>query len=231
MDVVYILKNTKRNEELRYSLRSLKNIKGIDRVVFAGGYPEGFKCDYYISVAQDSANKYKNTAKIINEICHNNNLSNDILLMNDDFFIMKEIKIKDYKNIFNCTLAEQIVNIEKNNANKISRYTNKLRNAYILLGVLGIADPLNFETHTPFKINRKYGKSITELHFHIPFRTLYESIIRDGKQKHEDNKIAAQDIKPNGKEIILSTTDESFRVGEVGRYIREKFKRRCKYEI
>lgn len=231
MDVVYILKNTKHNEELRYSLRSLKNIKGVGKVVFAGGHPVDFRCDYHIPVLQDSTNKYNNTKKIVETICHDDRLSDEILLMNDDFFVMKEIKLKDYKNIFNCTLAEQIVAIERNNKNTISRYTNKLRNAYILLGVLGIADPLNFETHTPFKINRKYGKAVTDLHFNIPFRTLYESIMRDPKQKHEDNKIATLDGIPKGDEIILSTTDESFRNGAIGKYIREMFKRKSKYEI
>ena len=230
MDIVYILKNTKHNEELRYSLRSLKNVKGIDRVVFAGGCPEDFICDYHIPVLQDQHLKYDNTTKILRAILEDENLSEKIVIMNDDFFIMQPLDLATYKNIFNGTLADQIFNIERANGNNISRYTNKLRKAYILLGVLGIDDPLNFETHTPFVCRRKYGRDVMELNFGLPFRTLYEHVLRNPKSKFKDHKIADCETRPTGKEWILSTTDESFKNGKVGAYIRNKFKRKCKYE-
>lgn len=230
MDVVYILKNTKHNEELRYSLRSLKNVKGIDRVVFAGGYPEDFQCDYHIPVVQDQGLKYKNTTKVLRAILEDDNLSENIVIMNDDFFIMQPLKLAGYNNIFDGTLADKIFNIERKNSNNISKYTDKLRKAYILLGVLGVNDPLNYETHTPFVCRRKYGRDVMDLQFDLPFRTLYEHILKNPKSKFKDHKISDLETRPTGKEWILSTTDNSFKNGKVGAYIRNKFKRKCKYE-
>ena len=46
----------------------------------------------------------------------------------------------------------------------------------------------------------------------------------------QDTKIFNLDQQPTGEEFILSTTDESFKNGRAGEYIRMKFPERCKYE-
>ena len=51
-DVVYFVKDTKENEELRYSLRTLKNFPHA-KVWFYGGCPEGLKPDHHVYVKQD----------------------------------------------------------------------------------------------------------------------------------------------------------------------------------
>ena len=62
-DIVYFVKDTKINEELRYSLRSLKNFPH-GKVWFYGGCPEGLKPDYHIKIEQDQPTKWANIFKM-----------------------------------------------------------------------------------------------------------------------------------------------------------------------
>lgn len=56
-DIVYFVKESKTNEELRYSLRTLKNFPH-RKVWFYGGCPEGLKPDQYVYVEQDQPTKW-----------------------------------------------------------------------------------------------------------------------------------------------------------------------------
>ena len=58
-DIVYFLKDTYYNEELRYSLRSVEENFPHARVVFAGGCPVGFKPDLHIEIEQSRFERKK----------------------------------------------------------------------------------------------------------------------------------------------------------------------------
>lgn len=61
-DIVYFVKESDENEELRYSLRSLKNFPH-KRVWFYGGCPKGLKPDVHVYVEQNEQNKWQNVNK------------------------------------------------------------------------------------------------------------------------------------------------------------------------
>ena len=64
MDIVYFVKRTPRNEELRYSLRSLdKNMSG-SKVWFVGGCPYYLRPDQQLTFRQTS-DKWNNVSDML----------------------------------------------------------------------------------------------------------------------------------------------------------------------
>ena len=95
MDVVYCLKNNVSGEELRYSLRSLENLKGIRNVWFYGGCPNWAKNIRHVPTTQGNT-KWWNTANMLNDISQNFELSNNFIWFNDDFFVLRPCDKLDY---------------------------------------------------------------------------------------------------------------------------------------
>lgn len=108
-DIVYFVKDTKVNEELRYSLRSLKNFPH-NKVWFYGGCADGLKPDYHIEVDQDQPTKWQNIFKMFKLACSNKDITKNFWLFNDDFFVMKPI---DYETNYYCgDLYKRVVTLE-----------------------------------------------------------------------------------------------------------------------
>ena len=81
-------------------------------------------------------------------------------------------------------------------------------------------------------IDRKKGlQTLEQFHGYPMFRSLYGNHHKIGGIITDDVKITALDIRPTGRELLLSTNDESFRKGMVGEYIRTTFPDKCKYEL
>ena len=97
-DIVYFVKDTQVNEELRHSLRSLKNFPH-NKVWFYGGCPDGLKPDYHIEVEQDQPTKWQNIFKMFKLACSNKDITKNFWLFNDDFFVMKPI---NYETNYYC---------------------------------------------------------------------------------------------------------------------------------
>lgn len=108
-DIVYFVKDSPTNEELRYSLRSLANFPH-GRVWFYGGCPDGLKPDQHIYVKQDQDNKWQNVNMMLRMVCSNDEVSKDFWLFNDDFFVME--KVEKPTNYHNGDLYKRIVQLE-----------------------------------------------------------------------------------------------------------------------
>lgn len=94
-DFVYFLKETDENEELRFSLRSIEKNCGelINRVVFVGGNPKGFKDYIHIKTRQQFVTKHLNVMHGIYTMCKATQpkITDEFILMNDDFYILKKL--------------------------------------------------------------------------------------------------------------------------------------------
>ena len=87
MDIVFVVRPGESNEVLRYSLRSLVNLP--HRQVYISGYcPSWVKNVIYIATDQEGNDDLDNSNH--NLICAaiREDLSDNFILMNDDFFIM-----------------------------------------------------------------------------------------------------------------------------------------------
>lgn len=230
LDIVYTLKDRAYNEELKYSLRSLKNIPHKDVYIF-GGCPVWINHDTvkHIHTIQDKQNKWLNTSHNLEEIVNNENVSEDFIWFNDDFFVLKQIDELPYYH--DRTLSSRIMDFAKisymamNNA-----YCSRLKKASRELKMRG-ETALNYELHLPMIFNKaKLKKVIEEYPGFGAKRSLYgNTYVKDSIQR-SDVKIYDNETIPDEDWDFVSTSDKSFIDGKVGKYIKNKFRRKGEYE-
>lgn len=231
-DVVYFLKQTDENEELRYSLRSLdENWRTVYRkVVFYGGRPKGITPDLHIKIKQTGLNKWQKVRGMIISACKDDRLTECFWLFNDDFFILKPIVEPTQ---FNGELLSYAEAIERKNG-KLSAYTNMIRIADKKYKDNGL-DTYNYEIHKPMLINRANALEVLEKYPDLPaFRSLYGNYWKIGGDCCHDVKIKVLDYKKiatiDEEWASVSTDDESFKNGDVGEYVRNKFPNESRFE-
>lgn len=223
-DIVYIVKKGDHNEELRYSLRSLKNLKH-NNVFIAGFMPNWVTGAYEIPVKQ-THDPMKNTYRNLLTACKDDDLTDEIIVMHDDIFIMKPTEIKTYIRGYYKDILE--------NYQKRSRYTvhvTRMQKTMEFLQSQGIENPKCFELHVPFIIDRKKFVELDKIgdaHRYNKY-SLYANL-----NKIKDNGVL-QDVKVHERDFIpegafISTHERSFHHKPIGKYIRKRFERACEYE-
>ena len=226
-DVVYILKKDIEPEELRYSIRSVVKNFPYNRIVFAGGKPEGIEPDKYIKVKQIGFDRYEKVNYTIEQVCKDEDLTEDFWLFNDDFFIMD--KIKDMPHFFRGSITKRIYDITKIYG-PMGGYVRAHMTTRDYLERKGY-DILDYDLHVPMLVNRKAALEVLEQHPNIKlFRSLYGNVLQIGGQQMNDCKIYDTITEPDEDSLFLSTLDRSFQRGKVGEYIRNDLIVPTKYE-
>jgi hypothetical protein len=223
-DIVIPVKPERRNEQLRYALRSLKNIP--HRNVYIAGYRPPWVTNVIYIPNPQAMSKYTNSGRNINKACKEKDLSDNFVLFNDDFYITKPIKqIPTYHR---GKLLDVLNSWQMN-----GRYWRGMKHTYDLLVDMGIKDPLCYELHVPMVINKqkklemtKLKQSLTKQNIHS--RTFYGNLYKLGGRKIQDVKI----YKPNQempKGAFISSAPSSWE-GQLKNYITNLFNEPCKYE-
>ena len=227
-DIVYILKEDIEPNELRYSLRSVCENFPYNKVWFYTGKPEGITPDEYVPHYQKGVAVWQRTTNTVEAICKNNKITEDFWLFNDDFFIMKPVE--DMPTYYDRTLWRRIQQIEQKRQGLHSLYSTQLRLTRDALQDMGCRT-FNYAVHMPMLINRKKGLELIHRYPNLcMFRSVYGNVYKVGGEQHEDVKINNLGKKPDADCDFLSTGDKAFAKGEVGRFIRERFPNKCKYE-
>lgn len=228
-DIVYILKQdiNKNAEELRYSLRSVEKNFPYRSIWFAGGIPDDIIPDHYLKIQQNGHNKWLKVKNTLDTVCRTPEITDNFWLFNDDFFIMKPVT--DCPIAVTGTMSRRIQEIMyKNN---ISQYAKELFVAKKILEDRQM-ETMNYALHIPILINKAKALETLRLFENTPmFRCCYGNHHNLAETVMPDVKIHQEDIAPTGEETYLSTSDKSFMYGEVGKYIREQFPEKSKYEI
>lgn len=230
LDIVYFVKDTPRNEELRYSLRSVCENMPHKRVWIFGGRPMGIEPDIHVKVEQEGKTKWDKVRSMFQMACLNKELTDDFILFNDDFFIMKPTDRID--TLYRSSLPDHINVIENSRWNRPSDYTRQLRRMDEHLKSLGLSD-LSYELHTPFVFNKeKLLYLINKYPDMRCTRTFYGNFYNIGGERHSDVKIFSD--KPNfdyKNSRFLSTDDPVVNINnDAWRYIRKQFPKKCEYE-
>ena len=231
-DVVYFLKESPYNEELRYSLRSVCENLRFRKVWFYGGCPNGMKPDGSVRVLQGAPTKWQNVRRMMEMVCQNDNITEDFWLFNDDFFVLQPMR-EDMPVQYDGTLSEKIENTETSRGKSID-WTRRLRNLQRQLKEAGKPE-LNYAVHKPMLINRKKMLEVLEKYPYEPMvRALYGNWWELGGVNVPDKKIMQShipDIANKASEwAFVSTSDRSFSNGTIGEWLRKKFNRPSKYE-
>lgn len=96
MDVVYVVREDPENEALRYSLRSLRHFKRLRNVVLAGYRPSWVNPDSTVWVQRNQAgytDLENSNINLRSTLTHLDELSDNFVLMNDDFYFMRDTDI------------------------------------------------------------------------------------------------------------------------------------------
>jgi len=229
MDIVYFVREGDDNEELRYSLRSLVNIPH-GTVHIVGYKPCWVKNVNHIPVEQTGI-KNTNTTRNLYVAAESEEVSDNFILMNDDFFIMKPI--------------EEIPNLNRGYIVDVAEYYQQFNSPYFKGMVethnyilsLGYKSPLSYELHVPMVMN-KYNvvDMLDQYYFDAPEvsilhkRSLYGNMFNYGGETIKDVKVYKVDGSFDEDSTFLSTQDNIWDDSEIGRFIRTKFTEKSQYE-
>lgn len=208
VDLVYLVRPGDDNEELRYSLRTLVNLEH-DRVWFVGHRPSWVTAVEHIPGNRWNA-KALNVLDNVRLACEHPDVSDEVVIMNDDFFILEPLTPAVW---IRGTLASHLSKV----AHRLDTWAQSLRNTAEWLRRQGIPEPLSYELHTPFPVDKaKMADALRRVgsfgHPHPPqWRTVYGNLHAVEAPQRPDCKIRAQAL---GDEVLagglLSTTGSTF---------------------
>lgn len=224
MDVVYLVRHSAINEELRYSLRSLCNVSH-DRVWVVGWKPSWVGGVEHLPTRQD-ATTFENTLAGVLAACTHPDISEDFQLWNDDFYALHPTTVPVWHN----------GPVTPNPRRSVDRASWKEGRQLTLelLASWGIDPVLDYSLHVPMVLNRQRmldalrrasDQPIRALHR----RTLYGNLYQVGGVEHPDVKILNKNDTWQPDQTWVSSSDRSFR-GNLGEALRDHFPDPSPYE-
>jgi len=175
------------SRELKYSIRSLQNIKNWDGNV----YIAGSKCSWFnsaihfLSVEKTDKTKFFDSSHKIATAIRSRFIKGDFILMNDDFFAIRPTEVKHFM------AGEKRISGS-------GEYRQASLTTHEIVARYNVKIPLDFELHVPMLANA--GKwleiydSLTDLEKqYASMRTLYGNLAlaEEVKTKIPDNKVSS----------------------------------------
>jgi hypothetical protein len=210
MDIVYICRPGE-NEELRYSIRSVVKNLSCNNLWVVGKKPSWYTGNFINVAIKDRNSKYNNARLNLETLCSDKRISNDFILMNDDFYVMKPVTSVDY--FYDQTLLEKAEYHEANVPK--SSYTKLLYNTYDKLQAMDIEEPLNYELHIPMVMNKYLLKPLLK-YKNTLWRSMYGNMHNVGGSQTMDVKVYSpggirKGFDYRGKDLtFLSSMDNYF---------------------
>lgn len=227
-DIVYVVRVGERNEQLRYSLRSIAAHLPHRRVWLAGYCPTWAKDVGKISVVQPGT-KYANSTANLRAAAEHPDVAEEFLYFNDDFFVMQQVGVMPVLHRGPVSRVEAYYATRAN-----GQYLKGLRETRDLLATLGRPNPLSYELHVPMPMTKTrlletldIGRELKVLHK----RTLYGNLHQVGGREIIDPKILTVGPRFSRHASFLSTMPDTFTRGQVGGYIRSRLAKTGPYEI
>jgi len=206
MDLVWICRKGP-NEELRYSMRSaIQNLEH-DKVWVIGDKPSWYRGPF-ISSRQVHGRKYENAKRSLINLILSKQVSDDFVLMNDDFYVLKPVTLGYY---YGGTMADRISRNSRLSPN--ATYGQKMRDTAAELRNLGINRPLDYGLHIPMPMDKR-GLAVA-LNFPM-VRSAYGNLGRVGGEQRRDVKVYSGSLYKglsyewDENSEFLSTDDGSF---------------------
>ena len=228
LSVVYIVRPGEGNPELKYSLRGIqKNLPHKD--VWVVGYSPTWLANVNkINVAQ-SGTVFENSLTNIFTACETKGITSNFVLMHDDFHIVEPVD-RIYLNHLGVYAPVE--------GKPINKYAEMHHNTLELMERMGVENPLNFELHMPFLVNKKKFLSLRQIvSYDIKELAKYDKISMYGNltqppaigQQVSDVKHRNKmDSMPQGS--FISTYDNTFAVTSSGQRIMKMFNEKGIYE-
>lgn len=220
-DIVYVVRPGEVNEELRYSLRSLRNLPH-GKVWIAGYCPSWVTGVGKIPVSR-APGAHATTKANLRAACLHPDVAEEFVYFNDDFFVMQPQETMPA--MHRGTLDHAI-------KSGMSRsYTRAMRATQVILIEQGIEEPLCYELHAPTRVTKTGMLKALDLCSYpmVQERSVYGNLAQLGGEPARNFKVYHGDYGWKAWPF-LSTNDSSFQRQPVGDYIRASFPSRSPYE-
>lgn len=235
LDVVYVLgTGSKWNDnEIRFSLRSVQTNLKHKNVYLVGHIPPFIKNISHIpAVDITEHDKLRNTCHKLRVICENKDISEDFILMNDDFFVMKKVRFLKYYH------KGSIYKSKNTHVTKGGYYYQAICDTIDVLKNLGIQKPLDYSVHIPIIFNKRklleVIKLIEEDGRQLLLRTIYCNWF--GVNSYEKRDVKIKEINDLSDPYFLnskfiSTSDNIVHRAEFSKLIKSKFPNMSAFEF
>ncbi len=230
LDVVYPVKPTRDgNSELRYSLRSLRNLPHRNVHIFSDYiiWLDEHKVKRHPSSDRPDKQRFANVNQTLLRACDDPNISDPFIFMNDDFFVMKPVKEIPY--YVNGTLQQHYDYLHRTYQG--SKYMRDLLETQSELKRLGLGT-LDFEVHAPIIFYKDELRRILKAYPNAACRrTLYANSMKVKWKQAIDFKIYGFGDNFDHNRPFVSTADANFRrQSGVRSMIRSEFTTPSPYE-
>lgn len=215
---MYIVRHERRNERLRYSLRSVKNIPH-QRVWIVGHKPSWAINVEHRQTHPDGRHKYDRVTQNVLAACHAPGISDPFIIMNDDFFILRPIT--ELQNYWRETVEQGIDRYRRQN---MTRWRKDAADALPLFRSWGVEDPFSWELHIPMIVHKEpMIEAIARFGQGTPiWRTLYGNYMDLTGARMVDVKHNLQ-TRPSRSDVFASCSDAGFNRGPIGKVIAKQF--------
>lgn len=182
--------------ELKYTLRSLKNLTDWNGEVYIVGDREDWFSDiWHIPVSTIPNQPLKDVENKIRIALTRSGIEDDYIYMNDDIYICSKTKTK-------WLHRGELQGDTTGYYRKLKLYTRKW------LALRGITEPLDYEVHAPVLMNKEkrleISKHIVASNYSVQARSLYGNMYKVGGELFEDKKTHSSKLL-SGQ--IISTQD------------------------
>lgn len=217
-DVVYVVREGEKNEELRFSLRSLALLPH-GRVWLAGHKPKWLHYIGHIPNPQGHK-KWPNAIGNIRAAVEHPDVAETFVMFNDDFFVTDPI------DRFPTLHHGPVRDLDAAQPEAKGEYARRMKDTLAYCG----PDALAYDQHhVPMLFDRaKLAEVFAQIGGEMLYRTVYGNVHQVGGVWHPNVKVGMQpkDVPPP----FISTNDTSFRTASVGRRIRSLFPDPSRYE-
>ena len=247
-DLVYIVKESEKNSDLKYSLRSICKFCSFKNVWIIGYKPRWVTNVKYLHTRQ-TGNKWKNSMVNYEAACNCPEISDNFILMNDDFFAIRPIiNWKEDTNKCLGTIEEKAAEYKAKKA--ASRWQNGFIYAEELLKELDCKHHFNYETHLPIIINKANFKKMLEMPTIKTFmqtdkvfhkRSMYKNLFYDEDlpepKKIIDVKLELQkdlnslSLTENWVSVYDYVVDNCRKYPRINKFLRAAFSDKCRFEV
>ena len=247
-DLVYILKEADINPDLKMSLRSVAQFCTFKNIWLVGYKPNWVQNVKFLKTEQ-TGTKWQNAMINMIAACECKDISEDFILMNDDFFALDYIR--DWKKSLNLCLGtlEKQVLLYSTKRNK-SRWQYGFEYAIDLLDKCGCNRHINYESHLPIIFNRYKFLEMCEkpvikdflntpkvLHRRSVYKNLYPDLDLEEPTKIRDVKISiGRDLTDawlhcNWLSVFDNVTENIRRYPRINKFLANMYPTKCEFEI
>ena len=231
MDVVYICAAEEPNEELRYSLRSLRNLP--HRHVWVVGYRPRWVVQAGYVPTRQAGRKHSNTWRNWLAMADCGQISDRFVLFNDDFFVRSPIT--EVPTVHRGPLDDAITEYRRHRLTEYSQRAAFTRDALRRAGRIGVL--YSYELHMPMVIDRhQLVEAVAWLQRnrtlpleYISKRTFYGNWAQVGGSLVRDCKTQNAKAPVPNNPMFVSSSSRSW-TGVTGHWARSSFPDPSPYE-